>query len=75
MPVPWAATMIVSADMPEEDVYQITASIYDNTEAISAILERGIQIGVEHATTGVPVPFHAGAAKYFAEKGVTVPVE
>ena len=69
------ATVIVSADMPEEDVYQITASIYDNTEAISAILERGIQIGVENATTGVPVPFHAGAAKYFAEKGFTVPVE
>ena len=69
------ATVIVSADLPEEDVYHLTAGIYDNTEAISAILERGIQVSVENAITGVPVPFHAGAARYFEEKGFSVPVE
>ncbi|MDO4531364.1 MAG: TAXI family TRAP transporter solute-binding subunit [Bacillota bacterium] len=69
------ATVIVSADLPEEDVYHLTAGIYDNSEAISAILERGIQVSVENATTGVPVPFHAGAARYFEEHGFTVPVE
>lgn len=69
------ATVIVSADAAEEDVYHLTAGIYENTEAISAILERGIQLSVENATTGVSVPFHPGAAKYFAEKGFTVPTE
>lgn len=69
------ATVIVSADASEEDVYYLTAGIYENTEAISAILERGIQLSVENATTGVSVPFHPGAAKYFTEKGFTVPTE
>ena len=69
------ATLIVSADASEEDVYNMTAGIYENTESISVILSRGVQMSVENATTGVSVPFHAGAAKYFAEKGFNVPTE
>lgn len=69
------ATMIVSADVSEDDVYNLTAGIYDNMEPISAILEGGIQMSVENGTTGVTVPFHTGAAKYFAEKGFYAPTE
>ena len=69
------ATMIVSADMSEEDVYNLTAGIYDNVESVSAILPRAIDMNVENGTTGISVPFHKGAAKYFAEHGFTVPVE
>ena len=69
------ATMIVSADASKELVYNLTAGIYENTESVSAILTRGIDMNVENATTGITVPFHAGAAKYFAEKGITVPTE
>ena len=69
------ATMIASADMSEEDAYNLTAGIFDNVESISAILARGIDMSVENGTTGITVPFHKGAAKYFAEKGFTVPTE
>ena len=69
------ATMIVSADMSEEDVYHLTAGIYDNVESVSAILPRAIDMNVENGTTGISVPFHKGAAKYFAEHGFTVSVE
>ena len=69
------ATMIVSADMSEEDVYNLTAGIYDNVESVSAILPRAIDMNVENGTTGISVPFHKGAAKYYAEHGFTVPVE
>lgn len=69
------ATMIVSADMSEEDVYNLTAGIYENIESVSAILTRGIDLSVENATTGITVPFHKGAAKYFAEKGIVVSTE
>ena len=69
------ATMIVSADMAEEDVYNLTAGIYDNVENISAIMPRAIDMTVENATTGVSVPFHPGAAKYFAENGFYAPTE
>ncbi len=69
------ATLIVSADAAEEDVYALTAAIFDNIEAITAENAKGAELSIENATGGMTVPFHAGAAKYFAEKGVEVPVE
>ncbi|WP_458407337.1 TAXI family TRAP transporter solute-binding subunit [Anaerotignum sp.] len=69
------ATMIVAADMAEEDVYNLTAGIYDNVENVSAIMQRAIDMSVENGTTGISVPFHPGAAKYFAEKGFYAPTE
>ena len=33
---------------------------------------KGAELSLENATSGMTVPFHAGAAKYFAEKGVNV---
>ena len=68
------ATLIVSADAAEEDVYKLTAAIFDNIEAITAENAKGAELSVENATSGMTAPFHAGAAKYFAEKGITVEV-
>ena len=68
------ATLIVSADASEEDVYNLTAAIFDNADAISAENAKGAELSIENATSGMTAPFHAGAAKYFAEKGVTVEV-
>ncbi len=69
------ATLIVDANATEEDVYNLTAAIFDNIEAITAENKKGAELSIENATSGMTVPFHAGAAKYFAEKGVTVAVE
>ena len=66
------ATLIVNADANEEDVYNLTAAIFDNAEAITAENAKGAELSIENATSGMTVPFHPGAAKYFAEKGVTV---
>ena len=68
------ATLIVSADASEETVYNLTAAIFDNIDAISAENAKGAELSIENATSGMTVPFHAGAAKYFAEKGVEVAV-
>ena len=68
------ATLIVSADASEEDVYAITAAIFDNIDAITVEHAKGAELSLENATTGMAAPFHAGAAKYFAEKGATVEV-
>ncbi len=68
------ATLIVNADASEDDVYNLTAAIFDNIEAITAENAKGSELSIENATSGMTVPFHAGAAKYFAEKGVDVAV-
>ena len=66
------ATLIVSAAASEEDVYNITKAIFDNAEAITAAHAKGAELSIQNATDGMTAPFHAGAAKYFAEKGITV---
>ena len=66
------ATLIVSADASEEAVYNLTKAIFDNTAAIANENGKGAELSIENATSGMTAPFHAGAAKYFAEKNVTV---
>ena len=66
------ATMIVSADASEDDVYKLTAAIFDNIDAITAEHGKGSELSLENATSGMTAPFHAGAAKYFKEKGIDV---
>lgn len=69
------ATLIVSADADETTVYNITKAIFDNVEAISAEHAKGKELTLTNATEGMTAPFHSGAAKYYAENGITVEVQ
>ena len=69
------ATLIVSADASEDDVYKLTAAIFDNMKDITKEHAKGAELSLENATQGLTVPFHAGAAKYFKEKGIEVAVK
>ncbi len=66
------ATLIVSTSASEEAVYNITKAIFDNIATIAANHAKGSELSLENATSGMTAPFHKGAAKYFAEKGITV---
>ena len=68
------ATLIVDAEASEDDVYNLTKAIFDNASAIAAENAKGNELSIENAVSGMAAPFHAGAAKYFAEKGATVNV-
>ncbi|MBQ8894521.1 MAG: TAXI family TRAP transporter solute-binding subunit [Clostridia bacterium] len=67
------ATLIVDANASEEDVYNLTAAIFDNIDSIQHA--KAAELSIENATQGMAAPFHKGAAKYFAEKGVEVTAE
>jgi TRAP transporter TAXI family solute receptor len=69
------ATLICSANLDEETAYTIVSTIYDNADAIAELHGKGAELDLEFATEGITVPFHAGAAKYFEEKGITVDTE
>ena len=69
------ATLIVDAEATEDDVYNITKAIFDNIENITKEHAKGAELSLENATQGLTVPFHAGAAKYFKEKGIEVVTE
>ncbi len=61
------------ADLSEEDVYQLTKSIYENLAYLSAIHKATAVMSLEKAIAGLPVPLHPGAARYYREQGVEIP--
>ena len=67
------ATIIANGDVSDEEAYAIVSTIFDNAAAISELHDKGNELDLEYAST-CGVPYHAGAAKYFAEKGFTVDV-
>ncbi len=69
------ATLIVSAELPEEEVYKMTKAIFDHKEEIASENAKGEELTLSNATAGIAVPFHKGAAKYYAENGIQVDYE
>ncbi len=65
--------LAVHADVPEETVYKITKTIFENLPFLQAIHKATNAMALEKALAGLPVPLHPGAAKYFQEAGVEVP--
>lgn len=61
------ATFIVSNDLDEETVYQLTKAIYENKDSYEHAKAK--EMNLEYAVTGITVPFHPGADKYFKEVG------
>jgi len=69
------ATVIVSATLDEDTVYNMTAAIFDHADAIAIENAKGKELSLENATAGMTAPFHAGAARYYKEHGIEVETE
>lgn len=61
------ATFIVSNDLSEETVYQLTKAIYENVDDYSH--DKAKEMNLEYAVSSISVPFHPGAEKYYKEVG------
>lgn len=65
--------LATSSDLPEENVYLITKTIYENLAFLQAIHPATKAMSIEKAIAGLPLPLHPGALKYYQEVGVDVP--
>lgn len=65
------ATIIANEDVTEEQAYTIVSAIFENKDAITEAHAKGAELNLDYASV-CGLPYHAGAAKYFAEKGYTV---
>jgi TRAP transporter TAXI family solute receptor len=65
--------LAVNADVPEEHVYQITKTIFENLPFLSAIHPATSVMSLDNAIDGLPAPLHPGAARYFREAGLDIP--
>ncbi|MBB5516219.1 hypothetical protein FHS89_002245 [Rubricella aquisinus] len=61
------------ADLPEENVYLITKTIYENLPFLQAIHPATKAMAIEKAIAGLPVPLHPGAARFYQEQGIEIP--
>lgn len=57
-------------DLPEETVYLITKTIFENLPFLHNIHKATMAMSLKRATAGLPVPLHPGAARYYREKGI-----
>lgn len=65
--------LAVQDDVPEEDVYLITKTMYENLPFLNAIHAATKAMAIEKAIAGLPVPLHPGAIKYYKEVGISIP--
>ena len=69
------AVVIASDSASEDDIYNFVSDIYENIDTITAAHAKGAELNIEYASSVTTVPYHPGAAKYFAEKNITVPTK
>lgn len=62
-----------NASVPDNDVYEITKAIFENLPFLNGIHAATREIQLETALNGLVNPVHAGAARYYRERGVTIP--
>lgn len=64
--------LLVSNDLDEETVNQLTQELFNHTQDIQYALPLDLQLDINSATEGVSIPFHKGAAAYYEDQGVSV---
>jgi hypothetical protein len=64
------AMMVARNDLPEDLVYRFTKAIFDDLKQFHDAHAAAKSLTLETALSGMPVPLHPGAEKFFKEKGV-----
>lgn len=65
-----AAVVIAKNDVSDAAIYNFVSAIFDNIDSIGHAKKS--ELDVEFASSMTGVPYHPGAAKYFAEHDITV---
>jgi TRAP transporter TAXI family solute receptor len=63
------AVLIASSSLKEDLVYKMTKALFDNQAELAAAHAKGKELSLKVAVSGVSIPFHPGAVKYYKEKG------
>ncbi len=64
------ATLAVRADVPEKVVYELTKTLFEKHSLLAESESIGAKIKLETALSGVSIPVHKGAERYYREKGI-----
>lgn len=67
------AVVLARDDVSEAAIYDFVSTIFENAGDVQH--GKAEELSLEFASSITDVPYHAGAAKYFAEKGIDVAVK
>jgi TRAP-type uncharacterized transport system substrate-binding protein len=62
-------------DVSADAVYAFTKDIFDNAADLTENHAKYAEVNLDKGASITTVPYHEGAAKYFSEKGKTVPTK
>ena len=63
--------LVAHENMDEKTAYNIVKTIFDKRDDVIAVHKEAVNFKLENQKAAAsPIPFHPGAVKYFAEKGV-----
>jgi TRAP transporter TAXI family solute receptor len=65
--------LAVRADIDEDAVYLITKTIYENLPFLHNIHAATKEMALDKAISGLPMPLHPGALRYYEEVGLAIP--
>jgi TRAP transporter TAXI family solute receptor len=68
----YATHLVVSCKAPAETVYTLTKTIADNIPSLVAVVSSIKGLTPKSMAEDIGVPFHAGAAKFYKEAGLSV---
>lgn len=63
------ATIVARNDVSEDMIYAFVKGLFDNKDAIAAGHTKGKELDLATAVSGISIPFHPGAEKYYKEVG------
>ena len=67
------AVIIARNDVKDDDVYNVVSGIFESIDTLGH--DKKAELNLDFAASITAVPYHPGAAKYFTEKGYTVPTK
>jgi TRAP transporter TAXI family solute receptor len=64
-----SAVLIASADVKEDVAYTMVKTLFESQSELAAGHAKGKELNFKTAASGVSVPFHPGAVRFYREKG------
>ncbi len=66
------ATIVASDELSEDAVYNFLLGMFNYKADIAASHAKGALIDMDTAVSGISIPFHPGAVRFYAEQGIDV---
>ena len=66
------ATIVASNKVSEDVIYAFVKGLFDYKDDITAGHVKGNELDLNTAVSGVSIPWHAGAAKFYTEQGLKI---